>query len=79
MDVSRLARELKAPSSGYLRRHLGLSHFSWQDGYGAFTLRKDEVATVCAYIREQPRHHREGTIVAPWEATLPDEDEIDDA
>ena len=73
IDVARLVRELKAPSSGYVRRHLGHSHFSWQDGYGAFSLRKEEVATVRAYIGEQPRHHREGTLVEPWEATLPGE------
>jgi REP element-mobilizing transposase RayT len=36
--------------------------FKWQGAYGAFTIRKDDVPGVSAYIANQREHHAENTI-----------------
>jgi putative transposase len=41
--------------------------FKWQGAYGAYTLRKGEVATVSAYIANQKVHHAHNSLVAEWE------------
>ena len=41
--------------------------FGWQDGYGAFTLNKETIDKVVAYIKNQERHYREVTIERDWE------------
>jgi REP element-mobilizing transposase RayT len=72
VDVSGLARELKAPSSGFLRRYFRGPGFAWQTGYGAFSVRRGDVPRVLEYLRDQPRHHAEGTLLEALEATPPD-------
>ena len=73
VDVARMARELKAPSSGYIRRRFRWPHFSWQDGYGAFTVRRDDVEAVTHYLRNQEQHHRTGELIAEFETSAPHE------
>jgi hypothetical protein len=36
-------------------------HFSWQDGYGAFTCSHSQIARVSNYIEKQPEHHKKQT------------------
>ena len=38
----------------------------WPEGYGALTLRKDEVEKVSRYIDRQEQHHRRGTLSEYW-------------
>jgi hypothetical protein len=35
-----------------------IGSFSWQEGYGAFSVSPSQVRTVKEYIRNQERHHR---------------------
>ncbi len=67
--VAALVRELKANTSQFVERTLGVPGFCWQDGYGAFTLRADECEVVRSYVRNQPEHHARGTLVDDWERT----------
>lgn len=73
VDVSRRARELKAPSSGLSRRHFRVPGFAWQTGYGAFTGRRGDLPRVLNDLRDQPRHHAEGTLFEVLEATPPED------
>ena len=57
--VAQIARELKAPTTRFIHRVLGLTDFAWQQGYGAFTLRDIEIEVVRRYVDQQPRHHAE--------------------
>jgi putative transposase len=41
--------------------------FKWQGAYGAFTIRKDDVPIVSAYIANQKTHHANNTLTAEWE------------
>jgi hypothetical protein len=48
---------------------------SWQDGYGALSLRKDELETVSRYIDRQEEHHRSGKLSVTLETADIDEDD----
>ena len=41
--------------------------FSWQGGYGAFTVADGILHRLCGYVRNQEKHHREGTLIAVYE------------
>ncbi|MGH9765953.1 MAG: IS200/IS605 family transposase [Blastocatellia bacterium] len=48
---------------------------SWQDGYGVFSLRKDELEMVSRYIDRQEEHHRSGKLSVLLETMDVDEDD----
>jgi putative transposase len=54
-------RELKAISSGWVHKEIGLRGFAWQEGYGAFTVSASQRAAVRHYIEQQAEHHRTHT------------------
>lgn len=59
-SVSDLLRDLKANSSGRMHDVFPeLKDFSWQRGYGAFTVSASQVDKVRQYIANQEEHHRE--------------------
>ena len=45
--------------------------FGWQEGYGVFTVSKDILGHVVAYINNQEEHHRNVTIEKRWEIEPP--------
>ena len=60
MPLSRLIELVKKESSKWLkRRHASLQLFSWQNGYGAFSVSASRISVVRKYIREQEEHHRQ--------------------
>ncbi len=54
-------REIKSSSSKWVHEEIGLSAFSWQEGYGAFTVSPSQLEIVANYIAEQEKHHRRVT------------------
>jgi putative transposase len=59
MGPAKAMQVLKANSSRWLRETFpNLRLFSWQDGYGAFSVGVSQVQTTIAYIQGQPEHHR---------------------
>ncbi len=54
-------REIKRPSSQWVHETLGVAEFSWQDGYGAFTVSASGIGVVKRYILRQEEHHRKKT------------------
>ncbi|HEX3043461.1 MAG TPA: hypothetical protein VHY08_01800 [Bacillota bacterium] len=44
--------------------------FEWQEGYGAFTLRRSDLPVLQRYIQNQEQHHLEGIIEPDWELPL---------
>lgn len=54
--LSNLVRDLKANSSRWMSKNGHL--FSWQEGFGAFSVSPSQAAQVKAYIRNQAEHHR---------------------
>jgi len=51
-------RELKKASSLWVHEQLAIPSFSWQEGYGAFTLSAPARPAVQGYIAHQEEHHR---------------------
>ena len=57
--VSDVLRDLKANASGWMHDVFpSLKDFSWQRGYGAFTVSQSNVEEVRRYIAKQKEHHR---------------------
>jgi len=57
--LSSVLRDLKANSSGWMHDLFPVVRdFSWQNGYGAFTVSASQVGAVKRYIGDQERHHQ---------------------
>lgn len=57
-SVSELVRDIKACSSGYIKKTFNCRLFSWQTGYGVFSYSKTQSPKVINYILNQEEHHR---------------------
>src|SRR6266550_5217783 len=57
--LSDVLRKLKANATGWMHDVFpSVKNFSWQRGYGAFTVSQSNVAAVRQYIARQKVHHR---------------------
>ena len=52
-------RDIKAGSSKWVHDEIGLETFSWQEGYGAFTVSPTQIEGVRKYIQNQETHHEQ--------------------
>jgi len=53
-----LMEEVKKSSSKWMKADGGVPEFSWQAGYGAFSIGESQADTVIHYIQNQEEHHR---------------------
>jgi len=60
-SLADVLRELKKASSVWVHEQIGLSSFSWQEGYAAFTVSATARDGVQKYISNQEDHHRKRT------------------
>jgi REP element-mobilizing transposase RayT len=59
LSHSELLQQVKGRSSKWINETFPeLGRFSWQEGYGGFTVRKSAVPDVEAYIVRQKEHHQ---------------------
>jgi putative transposase len=57
--VSAVLRDLKANASGWMHKVFPeMKDFSWQNGYGAFTVSASQIEKVKHYIATQEQHHQ---------------------
>jgi putative transposase len=76
-SLSDLMRIVKGDSSEWINeKRFCLSHFRWQEGYGAFSYEKSKINVVASYIENQELHHHKKTFLEEYVAFL-DEFEID--
>ena len=60
--LSRVLCELKSNSSGWMHAVFpDAKDFSWQNGYGAFTVSASQIPVVSRYIANQEQHHAKQT------------------
>ncbi len=60
--VADLIKQVKGASSHLATHHVtGPGGFRWQGGYAAFSVSQDGLPAARAYIRDQKRHHRDGS------------------
>jgi putative transposase len=58
---AQIVEEVKTGSSKWMKAEGGVPGFSWQAGYGAFSIGESQVETVVRYIQSQEAHHRKVT------------------
>ncbi len=59
ISVAKLIEEIKKSSSKWIKTKGGVyEHFSWQAGYGAFSLGMSQLPDLLDYIERQEEHHR---------------------
>ena len=63
-------RELKADSSRWMKQEKDAHEFSWQEGYGAFTVSAPDLEKVKSYVQNQEEHHRVKTFKEEYVAML---------
>ena len=62
LSIEDLVRDIKRSSSIYINtNHLISGKFSWQEGYGAFTVGYRDLDNVYKYILNQQTHHLKGS------------------
>jgi len=69
--LSKALQLLKGGSSKWMHETFPtLRGFGWQDGYGAFTVSKSNLAEVIRYVEDQREHHRHKTFQEEFRALL---------
>ncbi len=59
LTVSDLLAEVKRSSSAWMKQQKdGCPDFTWQAGYGAFSLGQSQLTAIVRYIDHQEEHHR---------------------
>jgi putative transposase len=53
-----VVRDIKVASSEWVHKEIKQAVFSWQDGYGAFTVSTSKLDVVRQYIANQAEHHQ---------------------
>lgn len=68
LALAKAVQLLKGGSSKWVGEHG--REFSWQEGYGAFSVSKSKISTVVKYIENQETHHRKITFEDEFIALL---------
>ena len=69
--VADLLKEVKGASSHLITHQVAPGEFfKWQGAYGAFTVSRDNVSAVKAYIERQKEHHARNDLWVEWEQTV---------
>jgi REP element-mobilizing transposase RayT len=72
--VADLVKGVKGTSSHLIaQKIIPNEFFKWQGAYGAFTVSKDGVPAVKAYIENQKEHHMQNDLWSEWEETMIEE------
>jgi putative transposase len=58
LPVAEAMRTIKGVSSHWIHSQHKLLRFSWQEGYGAFSVGTSQINATIAYIQRQREHHR---------------------
>lgn len=68
ITVSHLIKQVKGSSSHLVTHEIQPGKFfKWQGSYGAFTVSHDGIDKVANYIRNQPIHHQQNSLISTWE------------
>ena len=70
-SLSDLMQDIKGNSSIWINeRNFIKGHFEWQQGYGAFSYSKWDVAKIIAYVQRQKIHHAKETFLEEYQDLL---------
>jgi putative transposase len=66
-SLSGLMQDVKGDSSKWINiKRFVNGHFSWQEGYGAFSYSKSQADNVIEYIKRQEEHHKRQTFTEEY-------------
>jgi REP element-mobilizing transposase RayT len=65
--VAQFIMRIKGASSHFMNRSKGSKEFYWQEGYGVISLSRKAIPFVRDYVRNQKKHHTDGTMIARLE------------
>ena len=68
--LASFVQDIKQSSSRWIHETIRVGNFSWQSGYGAFTVSVSNCGAVKAYIANQGPHHRTKTFQEEYVAFL---------
>lgn len=69
ITIANLISKVKSSSSKWIKTK-GISGFSWQDGYGAFSVSSSKIKIVENYILNQKKHHEQKTFKEEYRTFL---------
>jgi len=62
LPIAKAIQLIKGGSSAWIHQNFGqLRNFSWQEGYGSFSVSISQLSETMAYIQNQEEHHRTRT------------------
>lgn len=69
LSISQYVKRIKGSSSHHWNYTLAndSDKFSWQEGYGVFSLGSKQLETAVNYVKNQKIHHSQGTVIAVLE------------
>ena len=73
ITLARFMEQIKGTSSRFINETAeqimedAEKHFSWEPGYGVFSVGVNQTAPVIAYVNGQKEHHATGQIKTHWE------------
>jgi putative transposase len=71
LPVAKAVQSIKGNSSLWIHKNYpGFSAFSWQEGYGAFSIGVSQIGKTIAYISNQREHHQKTTFQEEFLAFL---------
>ncbi|MFY9984570.1 MAG: IS200/IS605 family transposase [Chthoniobacterales bacterium] len=71
LSVAKAIQLIKGGSSAWIHQNFRqFRNFSWQEGYGAFSVSTSQLSETMAYIQNQPEHHRTRTFREEYLAIL---------
>ncbi|MDB4305764.1 IS200/IS605 family transposase [Akkermansiaceae bacterium] len=59
ITIAKVVEECKTASSKWMKSSGGVSPFTWQSGYGIFSISESQREQVIAYVKNQKDHHKE--------------------
>jgi len=68
--LSKFVGEIKSETSKWIKRQKGVGNFTWQAGYGAFSVSASNIEEVKLYIDHQESHHKTKTFQDEFRAFL---------
>ena len=70
-NVSGLVKDIKVNSTRFInQKRWTVGHFTWQEGFGAFSYSHSQIPEVAAYIENQEKHHLKKTFPEEYLAFL---------
>ncbi|MDR1896871.1 MAG: transposase [Prevotellaceae bacterium] len=64
---SDLMADVKRSSSLWINdNRFVMGHFSWQEGFGAFSYGKSQIPNIASYIETQEEHHKKRTFMEEY-------------